>query len=100
MVLPPSSLTSRPPVFRDSDSNAATPHFAFRRDEADHEMFVLAARFGRLICQMAGSRDGAIGAARDPCEKLLPAGLPPTTAPQPVLAESSAALVFFKCWDD
>ena len=32
-------------VFRDGDSDRATPDFAFGRDEAGHEVFVFAARF-------------------------------------------------------
>jgi hypothetical protein len=37
-------------VFRDSDSNGATPNFAFGSDKAGYEVFVFAARFaGRFV---------------------------------------------------
>ena len=32
-------------VFRDGDSDRATPDFAIGRDEAGHEVFIFAARF-------------------------------------------------------
>jgi hypothetical protein len=34
-------------IFRDGDSDRATPDFAFGRDEAGHEVFIFAARFAR-----------------------------------------------------
>jgi hypothetical protein len=52
MVPLPSSLISRLPFFATviPDSYRTAPHFALRRDEAGHEILILAQRFaGRVI---------------------------------------------------